>query len=99
MMQRGSVSIECTSSVKYLGVIFNTGRKLSIDIDVIKRRFYTACNCLLGNTYSLNEMLRINLQESYCLPILQSATAAVKLTLAQISDFKHLLELCVQKNL
>ena len=31
-------------------------------MDVIKRKFYMACNCLLGNTVSLNEIFRINLR-------------------------------------
>ena len=52
-MQLGSVIIEWTSSFKYLGVVFIAGRKLSVYTDAIKRKFYTACNCLLGNTYSL----------------------------------------------
>ena len=60
-MQLEFVSIEWTSSFKYLGVVLNARRKLSVDIDAIKRKFYTACNCLLGNTYSLNEILSINL--------------------------------------
>ena len=84
-MQLGSVSIEWTSSFKYLGVVFNAVRKLSVDTNAIKRKFYTACNCMLGNTYALNEILHINLQDSYYLPILQYATAAVKLAKAQIS--------------
>ena len=41
-MQLGSVSIEWTTSFKYLGVVFNAGRKLSVDTDAIKRKFYTA---------------------------------------------------------
>ena len=53
-----------------LMLVFHAGRKLSVDTDAIKRKFYTTCNCLLGNTYSLNEILRVNLQDSYCLPIL-----------------------------
>ena len=85
-MQLGSVSIEWTSSFKFLDVVFNAGRKLSVDTDAIKRKLYTACNCLLGNTYSLNEILHINLQESYCLLILQYATAAVKLTKVHSSE-------------
>ena len=40
-MQLGSVSIEWISSFKYLGVVFNAGRKLSVDTDAIKRTFYT----------------------------------------------------------
>ena len=67
-------------------MVFNAGRKLLVDTDAIKHKFYTVCNCLLGNTYSLNEILHINLQDSYFLSILQYAAAAVKLTKAQISE-------------
>ena len=77
-MQLGSVSIEGTSSFKNLGVVFNAGRKLSVDTDAIKSKLYTACNSLLGNTYCLNEIVRTNLLNSYCQPILQYATSACK---------------------
>ena len=82
-MQLGLDSISWTDTFKYLGVVFNVGRKLTVNTDAIKSKFYTACNCLLGNTDSLNEILRINLLDSYCLPILQYATAALKLNKSQ----------------
>ena len=79
-------SISWTDTFKYLGVVFNAGSKLTVNTDVINRKFYTACNCLLGNTVSLNEILRINLLDSYCLLILQYATAALKLNKSQSSE-------------
>ena len=45
-MQLGSSFISCSSSFKYLDIIFIGGKKLSVDIDVIKRKFYAACNCI-----------------------------------------------------
>ena len=45
-------------------MVFNADRKLSVNIDVIKRKFYTAHNYLPGNIYSLNEIIRINVQDS-----------------------------------
>ena len=38
-MQLGSISIEWTSSFKYLCVVFNASRKLSVDTDAIKLNF------------------------------------------------------------
>ena len=52
-MQLGLESISWTDAFKYLGVVFNAGRKLTVNTDVIKRKFYTDCNCLLGNIDSL----------------------------------------------
>ena len=63
-MQAGLDSISWTDTFKYLGLVFNAGRKLTVNTDVIKRKFYTTCNCLLGNTDSLHEILRINILDS-----------------------------------
>ena len=57
---------------------------MSIDIDVIKRKFYQACNCIFGKTYSLDEILRLSLQESYCLPVFEYAIAAIRLSKYQV---------------
>ena len=59
---------------------------MSVDIDVIKRKFYAACNCILGKTYSLDEILRLSLQESYCLTVLEYATAAIRLSKYQVLE-------------
>ena len=70
-MQLGSSFISWSSSFRYLGITFTDGKKLSVDIDVIKRKFYAACNCIFAKTYSLDEILHRSLQESYCLPVLE----------------------------
>ena len=45
-MQLGSSFISWSSSFRYLDITFTGGKKLSVDIDVIKRKFYAACNCI-----------------------------------------------------
>ena len=59
-----------SNKFKYLGVNFIAGKKLSIDVNLIKRSFYVSCNCILGNTKSMDEILKLSLIESHCLPIL-----------------------------
>ena len=81
----GNVALQWCSSVKYLGIVFCSGVKLSCDIDVISRKFYGACNSILSNTSGSPEIVRLHLQCSYSLPILQYGTAAVKLSQSQIS--------------
>ena len=66
-MQLGFSNISWSSSFKYLEVIFIGGKNLSVDINIVERKFYSACNCILGKTCSLNEIMRLNLQESFCL--------------------------------
>ena len=52
-------------------------KKLSVDIDVLRRKFFSACNCILGNTKYQSEILHLTLQESYTLPLLQYGAMAI----------------------
>ena len=63
--------IPWSNKLKYLSVMFNVDKTLSIDVDVIKRKFFAAYNSLLGNYMHQNEILKLYLQESYALPVLQ----------------------------
>lgn len=45
-----------------------------------------SCNCILGNTKSMDDIIKLNLMESYCLPILTYATVAMRLTNVQINE-------------
>ena len=60
--------------------------KLSVDTDVIKKKCCVSCNCILSKTYSLDEILRLSLKESYCLPVLEYATAAIRLSKYQVLE-------------
>ena len=43
--------------------------KLSVDVDIIIRNLFTACNCVVGNAKYQKELSKMNLQERYTLPI------------------------------
>ena len=79
-MQLGFSNISWSSSFKYLWVTFIVEKNLSVNINIVKRKFYSACNFILRKTCYLNEIMRLNLQESFCLPVLQYAMAAVRLS-------------------
>jgi hypothetical protein len=85
-MQLRGDNISWETSFKYLGVNFVTGTKLSVDTDSVKRKFYVSCNCIMGTATCLNDIIKLNLMESYCSPMLSYATAAVDLTKTQVDD-------------
>ena len=85
-MQLGDDLISWSNKFKYLGVMFNVEKTLSIDVDVIRRNFFAACNCILGNSKYQNEILKLCLQESYALPVHQYAYSAIRLTKLQLND-------------
>jgi len=63
-----------------------TGKKLIVDINVVKRKFFVSCNCILGKTNTLDDMIKLNLMESYCLPVLTYAIAALALSTVQCDE-------------
>ena len=85
-MQLGDDFISWSNKLKYLGVMFNVANTLSIDVDVIRRKFFAACNCFLGNSIHQNEILKLCLQESYALPVLQYACSTIGFTKSQLND-------------
>ena len=85
-MSVGNETIAWHNTFKYLGVTFSTGLKLSVNTDIIKQIFFVAANSVLSRTNSLDELIRLKLLESYCLPILQYSTCALKLRKAQCDE-------------
>ena len=58
---------------------------MNCNIDVIARKFYAASNNVFSNTRGSPELMQLHLQEAYCLPILQYASAAVCFTQTQLN--------------
>ena len=70
-MYLGNETLQWTNRIKYLGIIFVSGLRLKCDVDYMSCKCYAASNCIFSNTVGLNELLQINLQQVYCLPLLQ----------------------------
>jgi len=85
-MNLGPNSVEWHDSFKYLGVTFQAGPKLNVNIDVIKQKFYMASNSVLRYSNSLDELIKLQLLESFCLPVLQYATCALELSTTQSAE-------------
>ena len=83
-LELGGQLIDWCSHVKYLGISIFCKDKLRCDNNLIARKFYAASNCIFSNTYGLDEILKLSLQQSYCLPILQYGLAALRLTQTQV---------------
>ena len=60
-MNLGPNRIQWCDSFKYFGVTFQVGRKLKVNIDVIKQKFFMASNNVLGNSRSLDELIQLQL--------------------------------------
>jgi len=85
-MKLGSDSISWSNSLKYLGVCFSVSKKLFVDVSTIKQNVFASCNCILAQAKCMDDLVKLKLLESYCLPILLYATAAMKLTNEQLCE-------------
>ena len=53
---------------------------------LLKQNFFAACNCVYAHAKHLDEIIHVSLQESYCLPILIYASAAVRYSVKQVDE-------------
>jgi hypothetical protein len=70
------VVIEWVDGFKYLGIVFNTGVKLRLDCSQVKRRFFNAVNSVLCKCKYADEIMRLHLVTTFCLPKLVYCTGA-----------------------
>jgi len=77
-LQLGSTFLMQSKSVKYLGINLLSGSHIICDVDYITRTFYSTINCIHAYFSSLPEILQLNLQQSFCLPILQFVNGALR---------------------
>ena len=73
-----------TDSIKYLGVVFQSGKSLGIDLSECRRKFFSAVNNILSKTKFCSEIVRLHLLESYCLPILSYVIESIILDKSQL---------------
>lgn len=85
-MKLGNMLIDWVTSFKYLGVTFISGSKLNIDTEVIKRKFYAACNSVLSHCKCNNELVKLHLVKSYCLPLLTYCLGAIDVPRHKIKE-------------
>ena len=64
------LDIQWTDNLTYLGINFEFGRKLKIEIESRRRKFYASSNAILYKTNRFDELARLSLVSAHCLPVL-----------------------------
>ena len=67
-------------SFKYLGVCFKVEDVLTVDCNVIKRKFYGACNTLFQRAKYCTETVKLQLLKSFCVPLITYCIGALALS-------------------
>jgi hypothetical protein len=62
--------IQWTDKLKYLGINIVSGVKFTIDFSETRRKFFVSVNTILSKCTYSSDVVKLELMESYCLPIL-----------------------------
>jgi len=61
------------SSVKYLRVTLMSSKKIALDLNQVKQKFFGWVNSILNHSGGMSDMVKLHLAESYCHPLLSYA--------------------------
>ena len=61
--------IPWSSSVKYLGIVFSSGFKISIDFKLSRTTFFRNFNAIYSKIYRANESVIVSFVKSNCIPV------------------------------
>ena len=67
----------------------NSNKSMLTDISEVKNKFFSACSCIYSNLHNETELLQLELQEFFILPIWTYCTAAVKLFVNNLKTSMH----------
>jgi len=85
-MLLNNVPIEWVDNFKYLGVVFTTGNSLHVDCSYVKRKFYAACNAILVKCKYADDIIKLHLVKSFCLPLLTYCIGALDLPQYRVKE-------------
>ena len=69
-LKLGNDNVTWSDHLKYLGIMFKSGKRLQSDLVLCVRRFYTVVNSVYCITRFASEVSQLHLIESFCLPLL-----------------------------
>ena len=86
----GNAKITWNSSFKYLGIHFENGKNIGVNIEPIRNNFIMSCYNILSHSSGVCYLEQLQLHESYVFLTLTYVTAGIKLSETQIA----ILNLC-----
>jgi hypothetical protein len=85
-MKINGCAIEWVNELKYLGVHLCQGKKFSVNLSYVRRNFFASVNSVLSKCAHVSDMVKLELLEKHCLPLLTYCVESLFLTTKQIKD-------------
>ena len=71
--------MQWVNSVKYLGITFMSSKKVALDLNQVKWKFFGCVNSMMNHSCGMSDMVKLHLVESYCYPVLSYALECLSL--------------------
>ena len=78
--------IQWANSIKYLGICISAGKSFKTDLSMTRRKFFASVNCILSKCQYTSDIVKLQLVESHCLPILLYACESLNLKGAELQS-------------
>ena len=72
--------MQWVNSVKYLGITLMSSKKIALDLNQVKRKFFGCVNLIMNHSCGMSDMVKLHLVESYCYPVLSYALECFNIT-------------------
>src|SRR5277367_850174 len=79
-------SLQWAEKVKYLGIWLCAGKYFCVDLAEPRRKFFMSVNSILSKCKYTNDIVKLQLLESHCLPIIMYATECLDLKPSQMKE-------------
>jgi hypothetical protein len=86
IMTISNAEIKWVDEIKYLGLSIKSNKVFTIDYNDIRRKFFVSVNCILNKCKYSSDIVKLQLLESHCLPILLYVIESLNLATAQMKD-------------
>ena len=83
-----NTAVEWVEKLNYLGITLKAGKSFEVDISDVRRKFFISVNTILSKTRFVQDLTRLKLIETHCLPILLYAVESIALTNDQLRQLK-----------
>ena len=74
-------------ALKYLGMYFDIGKTVKVNTSRSVWNFYALANNILSYTYTVNDITRLHLVETYCLPLITYGLNCIFVSVSQLRKY------------
>ena len=85
-MNVGDTKLQWVQQITYLGIQICCAKTFQVDLSDIRRKFFSSVNAILSKCNYTSDMVKLQLLESHCLPILAYAMESLHLSKPIITE-------------